>query len=317
MEECLFFYLQQQNNGTELIVFLQHREIDKLKWDACIGNANNSFIYGYSWYLDIVSPGWNALVLNDYDAVMPLPTAKKIFTVAYQPFFAQQLGIFHQKTMDVFHITDFIDKIPAEYKYINICLNENNGSGHPSTSEKTNYILYLHQSYEDTFKIFSDHCKRNIKRAGKEGLTMQPCAPSEVVDFYIAHKGKNTTNIKPAHYEVLRRVLQETGNKNMLRCCKVVNSDGHTLACAAFYLQPNRLIYQIGTASEEGRDKRALYFLFSEMIREYCNRDMMLDFEGSQIQSIARFFSGFGSLCMPYYRLVINRLPWPFSWLKN
>lgn len=300
-----------------MIAFLRNQEIDKLKWDACISNANNSFIYGYSWYLDIVAPGWNALVLNDYDAVMPLPTAKKIFTVAYQPFFAQQLGIFHQKTLDVFHISDFIDKIPAEYKYINICLNENNGSGHPAASEKNNYILYLHQSYEDTFKTFSDHCKRNIKRSGKEQLTLLSCEPSEVVDFYIRHKAMNTEDIKPAHYEVLRNVLEETKRRNMLRCCKVINAQGDMLACAAFYIQPNRIIYQIGTASAEGRESRALYFLFSEIIKEYCGNDLMLDFEGSQIQGIARFFAGFGSLCMPYYRLVINRLPWPFNWLKN
>lgn len=300
-----------------MIAFLRHREIDKRKWDACISNASNSFIYGYSWYLDIVAPGWNALVLNDYDAVMPLPTVKKVFTVAYQPFFAQQLGIFHQKTLDVFHITDFIDKIPAEYKYINICLNERNGSGHYATSEKDNYILYLHQSYEDTFKNFSDHCKRNIKRADKEQLVMETCAPSDVVDFYIKHKASGTANIKPVHYEVLRSVLNETRNRNMLQCYKVVNKNGDMLACAAFYIQSNRLIYQIGTASSEGRESRALYFLFSKIIREYCGRDMMLDFEGSQIKSIARFFSGFGSMCMPYYRLVINRLPWPFRWLKK
>ena len=59
------------------IRYIQHEEIDKAKWDSCIANAGNSLIYGYTWWLDNISPGWHALVLNDYDAVMPLTWRKK------------------------------------------------------------------------------------------------------------------------------------------------------------------------------------------------------------------------------------------------
>ena len=32
------------------IKYLQHKEIDKAKWDACIEQAPNGLIYGYSFY---------------------------------------------------------------------------------------------------------------------------------------------------------------------------------------------------------------------------------------------------------------------------
>jgi hypothetical protein len=45
------------------IKYLQHKEIDKAKWDACITNAPNGLIYGYSFYLDCMAKHWDALVL--------------------------------------------------------------------------------------------------------------------------------------------------------------------------------------------------------------------------------------------------------------
>ncbi|MES2690891.1 MAG: hypothetical protein V4658_10845 [Bacteroidota bacterium] len=301
-----------------MIAFLTHHEIDKNKWDSCIKAANNSFIYGYSWYLDEIAPNWNALVLNDYEAVMPVPTVKKIFTIAYQPFFAQQLGIFSNHLSE-FNTADFINKIPGNYKYINICINENNdsGSGEFKAIERNNYILYLHQSYDEIYKNFTDHCRRNIKRAEKEKLTLREYDPDEVVDFYITHKGPNTEGVKEKDYMVLKRTLHAAKKNKMLKAYKVVDGSDNVVAAAVFYIQPSRVIYQLGTASEKGREARAMYFLFSSIIKEHCSSQVILDFEGSEIPSIARFFNGFGSLCMPYYRIVINKLPWPFNWFKK
>ena len=55
------------------IFYLKHTEIDKERWDAAIGVALNALPYAYSWYLNAVSPGWEALVSEDCDYVMPLP----------------------------------------------------------------------------------------------------------------------------------------------------------------------------------------------------------------------------------------------------
>jgi hypothetical protein len=63
----------------KLITYLKHTEIDKYKWDACITRASNSLVYAYSWFLDVVSPNWDALILDDYTAVMPITHRKKYF----------------------------------------------------------------------------------------------------------------------------------------------------------------------------------------------------------------------------------------------
>ena len=77
------------------IKYLQHKEIDKSKWDACISRAPNGLIYPYSFYLDAMAKHWDALVLKDYEAVMPLTWNRKYgFYYLYQPAFTASLGVF-------------------------------------------------------------------------------------------------------------------------------------------------------------------------------------------------------------------------------
>ena len=60
-----------------MINYKRHKEIDFKKWDNCIESAINRNIYATTWYLDLVCKNWDALILNDYEAVMPLPWNKK------------------------------------------------------------------------------------------------------------------------------------------------------------------------------------------------------------------------------------------------
>ncbi len=60
-----------------MINFIEHKKIDKQKWNACIEESSNASIYVYSWYLDAVCENWSSLVLNDYDAVFPLAPKSK------------------------------------------------------------------------------------------------------------------------------------------------------------------------------------------------------------------------------------------------
>ena len=56
-----------------MIKYLKQSEIDYELWDECVAKSINSYIYGHSWYLDIVAGEWDALVEDDYKSVFPLP----------------------------------------------------------------------------------------------------------------------------------------------------------------------------------------------------------------------------------------------------
>ena len=50
-----------------MIAYLRHDQIDKTCWDDCIAHAPNGLVYAWYWYLDIVHPRWEALVLLQRD----------------------------------------------------------------------------------------------------------------------------------------------------------------------------------------------------------------------------------------------------------
>ncbi len=81
-----------------MIKYLKHHEVAKDKWDECIDKAFNGIIYAYSWYLDLVSPEWEALIEDDYSIVFPLTQRNKNnINYLFQPVFTQQLGVFSKK----------------------------------------------------------------------------------------------------------------------------------------------------------------------------------------------------------------------------
>ena len=81
-----------------MITYLTRTQLNKNEYDNCIHNAPQSKVYALSWYLDIVADNWGALVLNNYEAVMPLPWRKKYgICYVYPPCWTQQLGVFSKK----------------------------------------------------------------------------------------------------------------------------------------------------------------------------------------------------------------------------
>jgi hypothetical protein len=285
----------------------------------CIEQSQNSMIYGYSWYLDTVAPQWEGLVLNDYEAVMPLVWNKKLFIhYLYQPFFTQQLGLFYKTAAAKDRLIDFITAIPQKYQYIDINLNENNElpqSDLPLRKRK-NFVLNLEKPYAKLHKDYDDHCKRNLKKAKKLHQIVRPLETDIAVKFYKKYKGEVTSAIGLQDYARLKNLLFKAERKNMLLTRGVYNETDELLATGIFLISKGRIVYLMGTASRKGREARAMFTLFDDIIAQFSEQPMVLDFEGSEIPGIARFFKGFGPEKKPYFKLHINRLPAIIRWLK-
>ncbi|MFA6261375.1 MAG: hypothetical protein WC760_07905 [Bacteroidia bacterium] len=301
-----------------MIKHYRHSEIDKTKWDLCLSQSVNSMIYGYSWYLDIVSPDWEALVFNDYDAVFPLTHRKKIFPYLYTPFFTQQLGMFIKPGAPV-SIHDFLREIPKAFRYIDIQLNETNLPDEEvwQFKKRKNFVLDLNKQHAKLVKDFSDTTQRNIKKALKAQLRLDAIDPDCAVDFYIQHKGQQTRGLNTEDYDRLKVLLKAADQHHMLLCRGVFNSDGTLLASAIIFTTPTRLYLINNSSSDIGRELRAMYFLIDQLIFQFAHQPLLLDFEGSEIEGVARFYKGFGSEKRYYFRYRKNLLPWWMKWIKD
>jgi hypothetical protein len=301
-----------------LIKYVTHGEVDKAKWDECINQSLNSLVYGYSWYLDKAAPGWDALVLDDYEAVFPLTHKKKYsFHYLYQPLLTQQLGLFYKDVPGRDRLPDFIRAIPGKFRFIEICLNEANEMEEIPLIKRKNYVLDLEKPYGKLVKNYSDHTKRNVSKAKKQNLHIAFVSFNNVVDLHVANKSDNTKRITAADYNRIRQIIGAMQEHNMLQSIGVFSEKQECLAAGIFVRHKDRLIYIMGTSNLAGKDSRAMYLLFDHIIEQNSEQRLLLDFEGSDVDGVARFFKGFGPKKHPYFKWVSNRLPWYIKWLKK
>ncbi|MBA7546412.1 hypothetical protein ES705_38802 [subsurface metagenome] len=167
-----------------MIRYLKHSAINKKKWDDCIEKSNISRSFGFSWYLDIVSPNWHALVLDDYQAVMPL-TWKRRYGLFYliQPVFCQQLGIFALQPETLIH--SFLKHIPRKFLYVKISISNNEllTDSNFTYKTRTNYILYLKKSSQELKREYSKSNAKNIRKAINREVMVTSCPKEESISF--------------------------------------------------------------------------------------------------------------------------------------
>jgi hypothetical protein len=301
-----------------MIHYLENTDIDYTKWDRCIATSENGRIYARSWYLDAVAPNWNALVLDDYRAVMPISERRRFgIRYVYPPFWAQQLGVFSVDSED--YTRAFLEALSKRFLFSEMYLNAGNRieeSFKPIL--KNNFELDLNRSYQSIYEGYQANTRRNIDKSKNSGLTLfRNDTPDAIIHLFRANKGEQLEHLIEDDYHRLKHLLYAGMHRGVGQTYSVYDESNTQLAGAYFMFEHNRLVFLFSGQSEYGKERRALYFLLDEVIIEHAGHPLLLDFEGSSIPGLARFYEGFGAANVPYPYIRINRLPWPFNLLKK
>jgi len=299
-----------------LIKYLQHSEIDKEKWDECIRGSFNSIAYAASWYLDKVHEGWEALVEGDYERVMPL-TGRKKFGVYYlfQPYFVQQLGVFSKSILTPDITKKFIENIPEKFQFVDIKLNSFNKLNDKTleTHPNKNFVLDLIHDYSKLYAKYSSNTKRNLKKSSHSKLSLvKNIKPEAIIALFRQNRGKKIGKWANEHYLQLQKLIYAAIHKGKGITYGVFTEHNQLCAGAFFLSSSNRLIFLFSGADESSRENGAMFLLIDEVIKEYSPGNLVLDFEGSNDVSLARFYKGFGAKESSYLSLKINRLRFPY-----
>ncbi len=294
-----------------MIQYLSHNQIDKKKWDATIDGCGN--IYAYSWYLDIVHPGWEALVEEDYQSVMPLTGGKK-FGVNYlfQPYFVQQLGVFSRLPMTAEKVDAFLKAIPSKYRFAEIRLNESNTLNDiiEGIEYHRNVILDINQDYEAIRANYHQNTKRNLAKAESNNLQLVTTViPYHVVALFTDNRGALLDKWGDAEYARLTALTNVAVNRNNAFILGVTEQGVGQLICAAIFMKTKkRITFLFSGLTEEGKQRQAMTYLLDQVIRKYANQPITFDFEGSDDDNLARFYLGFGGMEVKYPGYLFNRL---------
>lgn len=299
------------------IRFLKRPQIDPKKWDGCIRNAPNGVPYALTLFLDIMAPGWNALVVGDYEMVMPLPTRKKWgITYIFQPFLTPFLGVFCEAESNV--ITNpFLDHIPQQFKLWDLSLNPTNAvqSLKGFVIPRTNYLLPLDAAYASIKAGYHPHLKRSLQKAGQAALLFKQDIPVQEIIAICKTQYPHFTKVAAGDFEKVERLCYNL--KNDMITYGVFSPDGNLLASCVFMRFGRRLYYWLPGNKPEGRNVGASAFLLDRVIAANAATDRILDFEGSDDPGVALFYQRFGAVAEQYQTLYVNKLPFPLSLIKK
>ena len=302
------------------IELVDHNDIDKIRWDNLVEMSPYSFPWWRSWYLDIVSPDWKAIIVDNYSFVLPLPVRKKgLINYVYPPDFTQQIGVFGAEIASPEIVTEMVEQASRSFKYLQFNLNHYNKIEflNGTLRKRKNSELSLNESFESLFKNFHSNTKRNIKKSQKENLQIRLSnSPKQIIQTFIENKGKQLKHKQGIDFKLLEKLVV-TGLKKGIVEIKEVYQNDTFLGGAIFFNEQDRKVFLFSALSSEGRKKRVMFFLLNKVIEENAKSNVILDFEGSDDKNLGDFYHRFGAAERLYLHLKINRLPKLIKWLKN
>ncbi|TVZ56964.1 hypothetical protein OD91_2268 [Lutibacter sp. Hel_I_33_5] len=278
-----------------MINYIKRKDLNVKKYDACIEESIQSRIYAFSWYLDIVADNWDVLVLDAYEAVMPIPWKRKYFLkYSTQPYFCQQLGVFSKTTLSAKLQVDFINRIPNSFLKVSYQFNSDNVNVSNHFSERKNYILNLSEDYSELRKKYKKDRKYRVNQSLRNDFVIQNIEIDNLIKIakehykFIALLDKDYLKLKKLMYQAVK-----TNNGFLL---------GVKDAGGCFFLKDKkRLIYLFSVMTPFGKEKQVPSLLLDSIIKEYSNSNYTLDFEGSMIPGVEAFYKSFGAEKEDYY----------------
>lgn len=271
-----------------MIHYVLKKHLDVAKYNACIEQSSQSRIYAFSWYLDIVADYWDVLVLNDYEAVMPIPWKQK-FELKYvtQPYFCQQLGIFSTDKISKEMQHQFVKKIPSKFLKVTLGLNSQNCVISDKNIRK-NLFLNLSKSYSELFKNFSKGRKHAIKVGEKQQLVLKETSIESLIEI---QKNQYEYQFPENTLQQLATEILQRKNGEILGVFK----DEVLLGGAFFVRSSKRMVYLFSAFTNVGRELQAASFLINQVLKTNQNSPLIFDFEGGNIPNIATFYNSFGA----------------------
>jgi lipid II:glycine glycyltransferase (peptidoglycan interpeptide bridge formation enzyme) len=171
--------------------------------------------------------------------------------------------------------------------------------------------LKLGSGYENIYKNYDPYIRQRLSRLNKFLLRYSHSQNySEAINIYkeLYHNRLASFSTDDfLHFETLCKYYAEKG-RIVIRHVKKEGDD--KLLALILLLKDDKRIYNIiSCILPEGKKLLANYFLYNEIIKEFANENIILDFEGSDVPGIAYFYEKFSGENQPYAFARFNRLP--------
>ena len=296
------------------IIFLKNKDIDRAKWDCCIDNSYNGTLYAMSWYLDAVAENWDALIAGDYETVFPITYINKFgIKILYTPNCVQQLGIFSQQQLSEERLTAFLKAIPKKFLFGKLQLNSGNIFTKDCGFQIKNRVNIEQDIYASVYvlrKNYGRNITENLRKARKHKVyVVENTDFRNTIEMYRSNRGKERYYIGEKYYKSAYKLLETLMTKQILIIHEACNADGKFVAGIIAAPFKNKIVLlQLG-CNAEGYRTGATSLLVDSILERFAGLKEICDFEGSNTESVAYFYAGFGGHVVYYPEVTIENIP--------
>ena len=282
-----------------MIKRIKRTALDHEKYTACLQRAVNYRVYAEYWYLDsLCGDAWDCYVLNDYEAIMPIPYVKK-FGIKFiaQPVYCQQLGVFHsqQFSKELFEL--FEKKLHRNLvKSYRFC-EENTSMFQPKGELKTNFILDLNRSYNSILEEYTPNRRKELRRTSRMDLII---TETNDLSNFIQLKEKydyiSKNNLEDKFASIFGKLVQHQA----ISIFDIYTKDNKLIGSQLILNSKTRKICLSFARNKTLEKHNASAYILDYIIQQNAEQDVILDFEGSMLPEVAKFMKGFSPTDQKY-----------------
>ena len=275
-----------------MIKRLKYEEVDWQKYQNCLEQSEQYIFFADKKYLDaLIGRNWEILVDNDYEAVMPIPLAKKRgFNFVVMPLQTQQLGVFSEKDTQELN-ESFLAFFQQNYKVFYYAFNAKNEFKTLLKTRK-NYKLFS-EDYENIKKKYSIHRRRNVRITDvlqdKIKFTEAENLNHSEIFFIENVIGFPNSSLKKRAFENMKNFLSQ----NLLKVYELY-FDGK-LASQAYLIESEKEDFLVNFINDKKFSKYNLSSIILDQIFRKNIEKKDFNFHGSNISEIAEFYRRFGA----------------------
>jgi len=296
---------------------LPHSKINPVVWDDHLDDVYNGNGYAFSWYLDRVCPGWEALASEDMEVCMPLPVTvcgkKKIIR---QPLLLPYVGLFTNRTGMVAHFGDVVNLLLTFYPAVSLRFSKYHLPGMSSASGTSFFSIDLMPSYTCLAERYSQEALQKIDLARKlRMVALSGLKMTDVISFLDAGATiwpviRNKEERQRLEVLVSYALLHHKGE-----IAGVYDVYNHLCAMAFFVFSSHNLYVPFIAEGKYPNTTAAWYLLMDYCLKKNAEKNMVLHVDVMNLPRAREdIFTGVGALSYQPAILCYNRLPFWQRW---
>lgn len=305
--------------------FLLQDQISESRWDDFVDASTEGGLFARSWYMHAVMPGWGAVVVleeNRWQAVMPMRICYKYgIGYALQPTFSQYLGVLFVpmagKNNRILHkkreiLRVLIAAIPTEIRLFSYNFSpafdyflpfEHSGF---EIKPRMSLALSLERPLERILGDFSTSILNHLKKAQQHRLVCREGTAIRTLSERMLRYGfiRNRTE-----QQALESLWQQAIQYKKGFLLEVTGESGAIQCSGLFLIEKTKAVFVASALDRDTRQYGSNSLLVLEAIKKCKALGLSeLDFKGSMLSGVEKFFLGFNPRQVLYFNITLNRL---------